>query len=181
MLKLVLIVKTIMIEEFVAFISTHLAITTWLMPWKKIVTGTGDNKQISLMTIWDLLHIKEWPYMDGMVMKYDETLHTVVILLLTFCVITFALAGFGWILRTFFKTIDPNVNSIVDFLTWGCVLSTLIVMVVFQSDFDASFKKQLSDFPNTDTDIMFLPIAVLGVHIALLSYFVGKDIMDRLK
>lgn len=167
-----------MIEELVAFTSTHLAMVTLLMPWKKIVTGTGEDASTGLVTIWTMLEVDEWPYMDGGVMKINDTLPTMVILLLTFSVLALALSIGAWGLRTFYKTIDPNVTSIVDFLTWGCVLSTLIVMVVSQSDFDASWAKT---FPDADTDKMFLPLGVVCVHLAMLSYFVGKDIMDRLK
>lgn len=181
-----------MIEELVAFTSTHLAMVTFLMPWKKIVETTIAEPKVDttvLWTIWDMNNVDKWYYKTmnatSTMPVEDESLSTMVIVFLTLLVVSLALSISKWALVTFYNAIDPNVTSVVDFLSWGTVLSLLITMVISQSDFDKAWAFNYHEIyepeHTADTDAMFLPIGVVAVHLAILSYFVGNDIMERLK
>jgi hypothetical protein len=180
-----------MIEELVAFTSTHLAMVTLLMPWKKIVV-TDENvdphtKENVLKTLWDMFNLDKWGYkMDGSTVLYDDSLPTMVNVFLSMSVVILAMAILGFGLRLLYPSLDPNIFSVVDFINWGLILGLLVTMLISQSDFDESWKFQYrsgaigSGF-TADTDKMFLPLGVVVVHLAMSSYFVGKDIIDRLR
>lgn len=179
--------KTKMIEELVAFTSTHLAMVTFLMPWKKLTTGEGDDLEVHLWTLFDMFNKKEWVYMDKSVdpavAKVDDSLPTMVKVLLSLAVVSLFLSIVAFVLRSFYQTVDANVHSIVDFLSWGSVLGLLIVSVISQSDFDRSFDKHYRTAPADviDSEKMFLSLGVIAVHISVHTFGVGKDIYDRLK
>lgn len=163
-----------MIQELATFTSTHLAMVTLLMPWKKIVMKSNDTAV--LWTIWDMLNLDKWPYAEG---KDDDSLLTMTKLFLSLTVVLLAMTILSFALVVVFPSLDPNVYSIVDFLTWGLVIGLLVCMITSQSDFDASWAYQ---YGNTyDTDKMFLPIGVLAVHLAMSSFFVGKDLWERMR
>lgn len=176
-----------MIDELVAFTSTHLAMVTLLMPWKKIVLKDTVDDEVynKLWTLWDMMNVEKWYYkMSGgtpNVEVEDESLGTMTLVFLVLVFMSLALAIVKWGIVTFFSAMNPDVTSVVDFLSWGTVLSLLITMVVSQADFDASFAHHYRQQADTDTDKMFLSLGVVVIHLAVLSYFVGKDVMDRLK
>jgi hypothetical protein len=172
-----------MIEELVTFTSTHLAMVTFLMPWKKLTTGEGDDLEVHLWTLFDMFNKKEWVYMDNGVAKVDESLPGIVTALLSLAVVSLFLSIVAFVLRSFYQTVDSNVHSIVDFLSWGSVLGLLIVSVLYQSDFDRSFDKHYRTAPADviDSEKMFLSLGVIAVHISVHTFGVGKDVWDRLK
>lgn len=169
-----------MLEELAAFTSTHLAMVGLLMPWKKIVTKDGNTT--ILLTIWDMLNTEKWPIKVNMVETYDESLETMTNTFLALSVVLLAMTIVGFALLIAFPSLDPNIVSIVDFLTWGLILGLLVCMLISQKDFDASWDHQYNANADMyDVDKMFLPIGVVVVHLALSSFFVGKDIWERLR
>lgn len=182
-----------MIEELVAFTSTHLAMITLLMPWKKIlVTDSAPTTPVSvtvLHTLWDMMNVDKWYHKmstDTVPVPVENTdLHSSVVILVTLSVMSlfFSVSGYG--IRTILPAADTNIISIVDFLHWGTVLSLLVMALVDQADFDEawafSYRPGLPGEITADTDKMFLSVGVIAVHIVVLSYVVGKDIYDRIK
>lgn len=181
-----------MIEELVAFTSTHLAMVTFLMPWKKIVETnivTTNVTTTKLFSLFDMMEVDKWYYKMSTTVPPvpldDESLTTMVTTIICLAIISllFSIVSFG--LRTFYPAIDPNIHSIVDFTSWGTVLALLVVSLISQGDFDASwafgYRAGLGLDHTADTDKMFLSVGVIVIHLLMLSYFVGKDIMDRIK
>jgi hypothetical protein len=183
-----------MIEELVAFTSTHLAMVTLLMPWKKIVeiktVGTAHVGTNILLSLFDMNNVAKWgksmsPGNAEPELFNDDLPGTVHVLIgLAAAVLLMSIVSF--VLRLMYNTLDPNVFSVIDFVNWGLTLGLLTVTLVNQGDFDESWKHdyRVGNVPadiGADTDKMFLSVGVIAVHLLMTTFFVGKDIMERLK
>lgn len=183
-----------MIEELVSFTSTHLAMVTLLMPWKKIVetttVGTVVTTNNVLHSLFDMANIEKWGYKMSTasppVELFNADLPGDVHMLIGLASTVVFMAIVSFVLRLMYNTLDPNVFSVVDFISWGATLGLLVVTLTTQSDFDASWKHdyragKVGTTLTADTDKMFLSVGVIAVHLTMQTYFVGKDIMERLK
>ena len=155
-----------MYELFVAFLSTHLAMVTYLMPWKKIITASGEHV---LYTLWDANNIETWVNTD-----LPSSVHTIIGL--TTAVL--AVSVLTYILRQFYAALNPDIYSVLDLTNWGLILGVLVVTLTCQADFDTEFALK---YPGGDTNKLFLTIAIISVHLLLITLFVAKDLYERMQ
>lgn len=187
-----------MIEELVVFTSTHLAMITLLMPWKKIVVvntvGTNVTTTTTtntLMTLFDMNNVAKWgdgiSTGDNEMELYNDDLPGTVTMFIGLAAAILFMSIVSFVTRLMYKTVDANVLSVIDFVSWGVTLGLLVMALTEQGDFDVSWKHQwriggkgiTGDV--VDTDKMFLSVGVITVHLIMNSVFVGKDIYERLK
>lgn len=181
-----------MLDQLMGFVSTHLALTTLLMPWKQIVTttiATGKQEEVIDIYIWDMLRQENWFYKMSTdatpVPVSDDSLCNMVMVMFIMAVVSIILTIITYGIRTFFPTVDSNVSSVVDFASWVTLVSLFFCFMLSQADFDASwafgYRAGLGLPVTADTEKMFLPIGIVVLHLIMLSYYVGYDIKDRLK
>ena len=133
-----------MIEQLLAFLTTHLSIVALLMPWKQLVitdkTDTTVPAENLNYHLWDLVEKDKWFYKMSTdvvpVPVEDPSLCTISMVFLVFCIMSLLLTITGYGMRTFFPTTDPNIASIVDFSSWGVAMCLFLTMVSTQGDFD---------------------------------------------
>lgn len=150
-------------EIVLDFLNTHLAMTAFLMPWKRVTTTVAGVAAHELWSLFDALNVEKWMVAVG---KQDEGLETkthtfvgLTVSLLVFCILSFG--------SSVFYPRETGIRFGLDFINFALGTVTLILAITFQSDFDAYFKHLAGGDPNVDYEQMFLVVGVLAGQVFL--------------
>jgi hypothetical protein len=171
-------------EVVVDFLNTHLAMTMFLMPWKRVTvtvgTGIAAVSTNSLWTLFDFLNVDKWMIAAG---KPDDSLVTKTHVFIGLCValLLSCILSFG---TSVFYTRETGLRFGLDFINFALGSVILILAITFQGDFDAYWKHTASGATGTVTDYeqMFLVVGVAAVQVFLSLVCMGdkfKEVFDK--
>lgn len=150
-------------EILLEFLSTHLAMVSLLMPWKRTSIGTVNH----LWTLFDMINVDTWKVgmVDG-VAVYDDDLGTKtnVFIGLAVTVLVSSIISFA---ASVLHPRETGIRLSLSFVNFVLGVVLLSLVVAFQEDFDKYFKVLGGGDTAYDSEQMFLSVGVLAGYVFL--------------